>query len=99
MPTSRINGIELFHERIGAGPPLLLVHGLGSSGDDWAFQRDAFAHRHTLILPDLRGSGRSARPYGPYSIALFAADLWALVDALGFAAIDLLGFSLGGAVA
>src|SRR5262249_25113123 len=99
MPTLNVNGSDLFYETLGAGPPLLLVHGLGSSGDDWAFQRDAFPAAHTLILPDLRGSGRSARPDGPYSIALFAADLWALVDALGFAAIDLLGFSLGGAVA
>jgi pimeloyl-ACP methyl ester carboxylesterase len=99
MPTVTIDSTEIHFETAGSGDPLLLIHGLGSSGDDWAFQRDAFAQRHTLILPDLRGSGRSAKPPGPYSIARFAADLWALVDALGFERIAILGFSLGGAVA
>jgi 3-oxoadipate enol-lactonase len=99
MPALDVNGTEIYFERAGSGPPLLLIHGLGSSGDDWAFQRDDFARKHTLILPDLRGSGRSAKPPGPYSIAVFAADLWALLDALGFGEVDILGFSLGGAVA
>ena len=99
MPTITVNSTELFYERIGNGPPLLLIHGLGSSGDDWAFQREDFARAHTLILPDLRGSGRSAKPVGPYSIAQFAADLWALLGALGIEYTDILGFSLGGAVA
>lgn len=99
MPTIQVNATELFYQRIGQGPPLLLIHGLGSSGDDWAFQREEFARDHTLILPDLRGSGRSAKPRGPYSIAQFAADLWALLDALGIDCTDILGFSLGGAVA
>jgi pimeloyl-ACP methyl ester carboxylesterase len=99
MPTATINATTLFYERLGSGPPLLLIHGLGSSGDDWAFQRDEFSQRHTLILPDLRGSGRSAKPPGPYSIAQFAADLWGLLDVLQIESTDLLGFSLGGAVA
>ncbi len=99
MPTITVNSTELFYERIGNGPPLLLIHGLGSSSDDWAFQREDFAREHTLILPDLRGSGRSAKPPGPYSITQFAADLWALLDALDIEYTDILGFSLGGAVA
>lgn len=104
MPRVTINATTLFYECLGSGPPLLLIHGLGSSGDDWAFQRDEFSRRHTLILPDLRGSGRSAKPPGPYSIAQFAADLWGLLDALAIESpdlieLDVLGFSLGGAVA
>jgi pimeloyl-ACP methyl ester carboxylesterase len=99
MPTIQVNATELYYECVGCGPPLLLIHGLGSSGDDWAFQRDEFAGHFTLILPDLRGSGRSAKPPGPYSIAQFAADLWALLDALGIDSCAILGFSLGGAVA
>lgn len=99
MPSIRVNATELYYECHGAGPPLLMIHGLGSSADDWAFQLEDFARRHTLILPDLRGSGRSAKPRGPYSIAGFAADLWALLDALEVAGPALLGFSLGGAVA
>lgn len=99
MPTATINATTLHYERVGSGSPLLLIHGLGSSGEDWAFQRNEFARGHTLILPDLRGSGRSAKPLGPYSITQFAADLWGLLDALGIAATDVVGFSLGGAVA
>jgi len=99
MPTLILNATELYYECAGSGPPLLLIHGLGSSGDDWAFQRDEFARTHTLILPDLRGSGRSAKPRGPYSIGQFAADLWALLDVLSIGSADVLGFSLGGAVA
>ena len=99
MALANINGVELFHECIGEGSPLLLIHGLGSSGDDWAFQREEFARRHRLILVDLRGSGRSAKPRGPYSIAQFADDLWTLLDRLGIESLDVLGFSLGGSVA
>lgn len=99
MPTLTLDDTEIFYECIGAGPPLMLIHGLGSSGDDWAFQRADFARSHRLILPDLRGSGRSGKPRGPYSITGFAADLCALLDALAIDTVDLLGFSLGGAVA
>jgi len=99
MAIAHINGTELFYECVGDGPPLLLIHGLGSSGDDWAFQREQFAARHRLLLVDLRGSGRSAKPPGPYSIAGFADDLWCLLERLGIVRTDVLGFSLGGSVA
>lgn len=99
VPIANVNGIDLFYERVGAGAPLLLIHGLGSSGDDWAFQRDDFARVRTLIMPDLRGSGRSEKPAGPYSIAQFASDFWAVIDSLQIIDIEILGFSLGGAVA
>jgi pimeloyl-ACP methyl ester carboxylesterase len=99
MPVREVNGASIYYECEGGGPPLLMIHGLGSSGDDWAFQREEFARHFTLILPDLRGSGRSAKPPGPYSIVQFAADLWGLLDALGIESTHLLGFSLGGAVA
>jgi pimeloyl-ACP methyl ester carboxylesterase len=96
MSELSINATTLFYECIGSGPPLLLIHGLGSSGEDWAFQREEFSRRHTLILPDLRGSGRSAKPSGPYSIAQFAADLWGCSTRSRSNPADLLGFSLGG---
>ncbi|MEO8803656.1 MAG: alpha/beta hydrolase, partial [Rudaea sp.] len=99
MPKIEVDSTELYYECAGSGPPLLLIHGLGSSGDDWAFQLDDFSREHTLILPDLRGSGRSAKPHGPYTIIQFASDLWALLDALSIEHVDIVGFSLGGAVA
>lgn len=99
MAIANVNGVDLFYECIGAGPPLVLIHGLGSSGDDWAFQRDDFSKIRTVVMADLRGSGRSAKPPGPYSIAQFADDLWALLDHLDIDRVDIVGFSMGGAIA
>jgi 3-oxoadipate enol-lactonase len=99
MPTLDHRGHRIPWQSFGDGPPVLLVHGLGSSGADWAFQIPPLAASRRVIVPDLRGSGRSAHAPGPYSIARFADDLWALVDALAIERVDLVGFSLGGAVA
>lgn len=99
MPEIELDRQRLHFQTFGAGPPLLLIHGLGSSGEDWAFQIEPLARRHLLVVPDLPGSGRSPAPDGPYCIQRFAGDLWRLLDALRLTEASLLGFSLGGAVA
>jgi 3-oxoadipate enol-lactonase len=99
MPHFALTDCRIHYRCAGRGSTLLLVHGLGSSGADWAFQVDALAPHFRLVMPDLRGSGLSDAPAGPYSIARFASDLWALLDHLGEPRTHLLGFSLGGAVA
>jgi pimeloyl-ACP methyl ester carboxylesterase len=83
----------------GRGEPVVLLHGLGSSGADWALQVQALESHCRLIIPDLPGSGHSAPPADAYSIEGFAAAMWALVDHLGIARPSLVGFSMGGAVA
>ena len=83
----------------GRGEPLLLIHGLGSSGADWAFQVAALEHRFRIIVPDLPGSGHSAPPPSEYTIAGFAHALWKLMDHLRITKPNIVGFSLGGAVA
>jgi pimeloyl-ACP methyl ester carboxylesterase len=82
----------------GDGEALVLVHGLGSSGDDWAFQMPAFVAHFRVLLPDLPGSGRSPPPPA-YSIEGFATDLWAMLDRRRIERAHLVGFSLGGAIA
>jgi len=82
----------------GQGEPLVLIHGLGCSGADWAFQVAALEKQFRVIVPDLPGSGHSP-PLENYSIAGFAAAIWALLDHLGVARANVVGFSLGGAVA
>lgn len=99
MPHFRSGDADIHYQTSGDGPPVLLIHGLGSSGDDWAFQIPAWSHAFTLILPDLRGSGRSSKPRARYSMTGFATDLHALVASLGFGRFSIVGFSLGGAVA
>jgi pimeloyl-ACP methyl ester carboxylesterase len=98
MPYASVNGARLYYADQGAGPPLLLVHGIGTDHEDWESQLPAFARRYRLIAPDLRGYGRSERG-GEYRPGDFAADLWALVDSLGIGRFALIGHSMGGAVA
>lgn len=83
----------------GSGETVLLLHGLGSCGADWAPQANALCARFRVIAPDLRGHGRSPAPPGPWRIADFAGDMLALLDQLGASRVHLVGFSLGGMVA
>jgi pimeloyl-ACP methyl ester carboxylesterase len=75
-----------------------LIHGLGSSGADWAWQVAALERKFRVIVPDLPGSGHSAPPKGTCSIEGLASSLWALCDHLELGAVNVVGFSLGGAV-
>ena len=99
MPTLPVNSAQIFYQEAGDGDPLLLLHGLGSSSDDWWFQTSAFAPYYRLILPNLRGHQQSSPLRGPTSIFTLAADIAQLMDALGIAQAHVLGLSLGGMVA
>lgn len=98
MPKIHAGDIDLYYEITGTGPPLLFIHGLGSSSTDWEFQVDFFAQSFQVITVDLRGHGKSAKPAGPYSIELFARDLAALLKAMEIAPVHAVGISLGGMV-
>ena len=89
---------SLHYRQAGTGEDLLLIHGLGSSGADWAFQEAPLAAHFRLLMPDLRGCGRSPAS-AVASIGDHARDLWALVDRLSISRVHVLGHSLGGAVA
>jgi 3-oxoadipate enol-lactonase len=98
MPLFVHDGRSLHYLERGRGEPLVLIHGLASSGADWALQVPALEGRFRIIVPDLPGSGHSAPPTHGCSIAGFAASLWALIDHLGEARVNIVGFSMGGAV-
>jgi 3-oxoadipate enol-lactonase len=98
MPAIQVNGANLWYEKTGSGPSLVLIHGLGSSGRDWEPQVAGFSDRHTVLTVDLRGHGQSERAVGDYSIALFAADVAAVMEKLGLGAAHVCGISLGGAI-
>jgi pimeloyl-ACP methyl ester carboxylesterase len=87
-----------FTER-GSGPPLLLVHGLMITGEMFGPVIDHFASRHRVIVPDLRGHGRSRALPPPYTASQIASDLSLLLDHLRVDSAAVLGYSHGGAIA
>ena len=101
MPTTRVNGIELFYQEVGdpASDPLLLIMGWGGDHTAWAFQTPVFAGRFRVVVFDNRGAGQSSAPDAPFSIADMADDAVALLDHLGIARAHVAGASMGGMIA
>lgn len=99
MSSLRANGMHFHLLRSGRGPPLLLLHGLGSGSEEWAPQIAAFDTRFDVIAFDARGHGRSDKPHGPYSIGQMRRDASAVLHALGTGPAHVAGFSMGGMVA
>jgi 3-oxoadipate enol-lactonase len=99
MATIHVNGVDLYYETHGAGEPVLLVHGLGSSTLDWEPQVEALAKRFTVVAFDVRGHGRSSKPRQRYSVQQFTDDTAALIRGLGLGAVHVVGISMGGMIA
>jgi poly(3-hydroxyalkanoate) depolymerase len=85
--------------RAGRGTPLLLINGLGASLEMWGPLIGELAGRRELIAFDLPGTGRSARPGWPMRMPQLARLITDLLDHFEYERIDVLGYSLGGAVA
>lgn len=98
MTMLQLDGLSMYFEELGAGSPVLFLHGLGSSGGDFRFVAPALAAGHRAIIPDLRGHGRSDKPDGPYGVPLFARDVAMLCDRLGLASVHVVGLSMGGMI-
>jgi pimeloyl-ACP methyl ester carboxylesterase len=94
-----LNSDLVYFTEHGAGPTLLLAHGLMVTGEMFAPVVRHFAAQHRVIVPDLRGHGRSRGLPPPYTVAQLAADLSRLLDHLGVESTAVLGYSNGGAVA
>jgi len=83
-----------------ANPPVLLLHGIGRSLDDWAPQHERLASAHRVIAIDVPGFGFSERPDGPITLSAFAKGALGAVDVLGETRpLNIIGNSLGGAIA
>ena len=78
------DGVEIYYEIHGNGPPLILTHGYSSTSAMWQGQIEALSKRHRLILWDMRGHGQSDYPDNPdaYSEAHTVGDIAALLDRL-----------------
>lgn len=99
MPKKRIGDIDIYYEMTGEGEPLLLIHGLGSSTRGWVTQVPEFSKKYQVITIDLRGHGKTDKPKGPYSMAMFAKDIVNFLKSLEVGPIHVLGISLGGSIA
>src|SRR5690349_24889292 len=98
MPVINRDGVKIYYEVHGEGPPLLLTHGYSSTSAMWRGQVDALAKDHTLVLWDMRGHGQSDYPddLKAYSEALTVGDMAAILDAIGAQRAIIGGLSLGG---
>lgn len=96
---AKVRGGLMAYDRIGEGPPLVLLHSLAMCRRMWAPVLSKLGVGRQLIVPDLRGHGDSSWDGRQFSIDDLADDVGDLLDALGLERIDLLGMSMGGSVA
>ncbi|TZG27562.1 alpha/beta fold hydrolase [Sphingomonas montanisoli] len=91
--------VDIHYVTGGKGPPLLLIHGAPQSHIMWRRMAPLLRDRFTLIIPDLRGYGRSGKPWkGDYSKRRMAADMIAVMDALGHTHFSVAGHDRGARV-
>jgi pimeloyl-ACP methyl ester carboxylesterase len=103
QPTTRgtlikLNNLELYYEELGAGEPLLLLHGFGGSVQNWYSFTDELAAQYRLILVDMRGHGYSTNPDNFFTHGAAAHDVLQLLDELHIERCAAIGISSGGMV-
>ena len=98
MEVVRANDIKIAYERIGQGPPLVLVHGAGVDGRMWRPQLTALADEFTVVAWDEPGAGRSDDVPAGFGLADYAHCLAAVIDALALGPAHVAGLSWGGTV-
>lgn len=94
--TVSVNGIDLYYETSGHGEPLVLLHGFNAAGVTWARLVPEFTKSYQVIVPDLRGHGRSTNPARQFTHRQSALDVFALLDAIGIRQFKAMGISTGG---
>lgn len=98
-----VDGVKIRTRISGDGPPLMLIHGYPQCGVMWHRVAPALADNFTVVIPDLRGYGESSKPKGDsthslYSKRAMAADLVAVMSALGHETFSVFGHDRGGRV-
>jgi pimeloyl-ACP methyl ester carboxylesterase len=92
------NGTTIHVRAGGTGPAVLLLHGYAETGDMWAPMAVDLASDHTVVVPDLRGMGRSAKPSSGFDKKTQAADMVGVLDQLGIDRADLVTHDIGNMV-
>jgi pimeloyl-ACP methyl ester carboxylesterase len=92
---AKINGTRLHYLTAGKGDPVILLHGYAQNSHMWLPLIPELAKTHTVIAPDLRGFGQSAKPEGGYEKKRMAQDIHALAASLGHNSIGIAGHDIG----
>ena len=92
-------GVTIHVRSGGAGPPVVLLHGYGETGDMWVPLAADLVRDHTVIVPDLRGMGLSSKPNGGFDKKTQAADVSGVMTALGVQQADIVAHDIGNMVA
>jgi esterase len=90
--------MKLFYRKYGNGPPLLIIHGLYGSSDNWVTIAKSVSHKFTVYLPDLRNHGQSSHNQ-THDYDAMSQDIFELTRELGISKFILAGHSMGGKVA
>ena len=99
MPRFDHDGISHYYNVQGHGEPLVFIHGLGLSHQNWIGQVPVFARRYQVITYDCRGHGGTGSSRGPIEIRDLSEDLYALLRLLGIEKATLIGYSTGTLIA
>ncbi len=94
--TVPLNGIEMYYETVGEGEPLVLLHAWAATGASWEPVVEELSAHYRLIIPDLRGHGRSTNPSQQFTHRQSALDVFALLDLIGVDRFRAMGLSGGG---
>jgi 3-oxoadipate enol-lactonase len=95
-----VNGVSLGYDVRGSGPPLVLIMGYRLNSSAWPAEFvEGLADQFTLVLFDNRGTGLSDKPTSGYALSNMAEDVIGLMDHLGIDHANVLGYSMGGAIA
>jgi pimeloyl-ACP methyl ester carboxylesterase len=87
--------MEMYYEILGEGEPLVLLHGGGGIGANWELVFKDPPPGYSLVIPDLRGHGRSTNPSMEFTFRQSALDVFALLDHLGIERFQAIGLSMG----
>ncbi|WP_080058140.1 alpha/beta fold hydrolase [Spirosoma aerolatum] len=91
------NDVKLFYQDLGAGTPVVLIHGWPLGHEMWDYQlAELPAHGIRVVTYDRRGFGKSSQPWDGYDYDTMADDLKAVLDELDLKNVTLVGFSMGG---